>query len=192
VNRDPFPTVSVAPDPHPSGAPFRLDVTCNRGFSADAPAQLAARVENVSGREQTVGFGPAGPVSTVWSDDGRLVLVPTDRSVQRSAFGTDDPVVTDRPIDGCWQPRPDRLIRHDVLRWEHVPAGGHAAAEYALLDYGEPERGAGPVPGDAAPETTAYLPPGDYRFEESYPPPFDGEENWAEFRWGFTVTLEDG
>jgi hypothetical protein len=192
VPDNPFPTVSVAPDPPPSDTPFVFEVTCDRGFSADAPALFAATLENASEREQTVGLGPAGPLSAVWSCDGRLALVPRSRQLQQYAFGTDEQIVPDRPVDGCWQTLPGRLIRHDVLRWARLSVGGHAAAEYVLLDDGTPDCETGPVPGDPPPGTAACLPAGEYRFEESYPPPVDGEADWVEFRWGITVTLGDG
>lgn len=129
-----YPNITVTGDTQPRDVPFRLGVEKLRDFSADAPARICGSFENRSSTEQTVGFGPVQPFSNIWNEDNSLhVLIPTDREVQKYALGTDEQIIPDNPVEGCWQTNLVRFIRHDVLRWQSLDAGKRIQTEYAVL-----------------------------------------------------------
>jgi hypothetical protein len=192
-----YPSVDVAGDPQPTDAPFRLGVEKLRGFSPDAPARVRAVFENQSSTEQTVGFGSIRPFSNVWSrGDSPLVLVPSERELQKHVFGTDERIVPDRPVGGCWRTNLVHLVRPDVLRWQSLDAGECIRTDYAVLHY--PERDIAEATNTvwfgADTETEDCLPARDYFFEESFLSrsvisAFGEKETWREFDWGFTFTI---
>ncbi|RDI70633.1 hypothetical protein [Halopelagius longus] len=189
-----YPNVAVAADQQPRDAPFRLGVEKGRDFSPDAPARIRVTFENRSSTEQTVGFGPIPPFSEIWSEgDGLLVLVPSDAAVRRHALGTDEEILPDRPVDGCWQTNPVRFVRHDVLRWRTLDAGERVRTEYAVLRHPEREILAATTDEwvSVRSESDGCLPAGEYRFEESFPPDPRTDAAWDEFEWGFSLDIEE-
>ena len=189
-----YPSVTVTGDPQPRDVPFRLRVEKLRDFSPDAPALIRASFENRSSTEQTGGFGPIQPLSSIWSEgDGLLVLVPSDGAIQKYAFGTDEQVIPDHPVEGCWQTKLVHFILHDVLRWRSLDAGECIQTEYTVLQYPEQEIMEATMDKWFGPqsESDGCLPVGEYRFEESFTPRFGADVTWEEFSWGFTLTIEE-
>ncbi|WP_227354125.1 hypothetical protein [Haladaptatus salinisoli] len=192
-----YPSVDVGGDPQPTGTPFRLRVEKRRGFSPDAPARIRVAFENRSTTERTVGFGPIHPFSGIWSEgDGSLVLLPRGRALRTHVFGTDERIVPDRPVDGCWRTNLVRLVRPDVLRWRSLDAGERVRTEYSVLQYPEREiaEATNAARFGAEAETEGRLPAGEYRFEDSFLPrsgvsAFEERGTWREFTRGFTVTV---
>lgn len=135
-----FPNVDVTVDTQPRDAPLRVGVEKVCDFSPTTPARIRGSFENRSSTEQTVGFGPIQPFSNIWSEgDSPLVLVPIEREIQRYALGTDEQIIPDQPVDGCWQTNIVRFVRHDVLRWLSLASGECIQSEYAVLHYPEQE-----------------------------------------------------
>lgn len=189
-----YPHSEVTADPDPADAPFRFAVEKRRDFSPEAPAALRIQCENRTSSAQRIGFGPVAPFSRLWSrPDGVLVLVPSDREFQRRAFGTDDRIVPDHPVDGCWQPNRVRFMVLDVLRYRSLDAGESVTTEYVILDYPEREIMEATMDEWYGPDSDRdrCLPAGEYRFEASYPPKTGTETSWDEFDWGFTVTIAE-
>lgn len=189
-----YPSIAVTGDTQSRNVPFRLGVEKLRDFSADAPARIRGTFENHSSTEQTVGFGPIQPFSNIWSDgDSLLVLIPTDREVQRYALGTDEQIIPDNPVEGCWQTTLVRFIRHDALRWQSLDAGKRIQTEYAVLHYPRQEIMEATIDEWFGPQSESddCLPAGEYRFEESFPPKLGTDATWDEFTWGFTLTIEE-
>ncbi len=189
-----YPSVDVIGDPPPGNGTFRLGVEKLCDFSPDAPARIRGSFENRSSKKQTVGFGPIHPFSNIWSEgDCLLVLVPTDREIQRYALGTDERIIPDHPVDGCWQTNSVHFIRHDVLIWRSLDADESIQTEYTLLRYPEQEIAEATMDKRFGPESESddCLPAGEYRFEESFTSKFVTDTTWEEFTWGFTLTIEE-
>lgn len=186
-----FPSVDVAGDPQPTDVPFRITVGVVNEFSAHEPARIWVSFENCSEMAKTVGSGPIFPLSSIRCEEGPIVLVPTDEWIQRYAFGTDEQIIPDRPVDGCWQTNLVRFVRHDVLRWQSLDAGECIETEYTVLQYPEREIMEATVDEWFGPqsESDVCLPEGVYRFEESFLPKFGTEATWDEFAWSFTLTI---
>jgi hypothetical protein len=207
-----FPPVTVSLDSQPTDVPFRLGVEVRNGFTPEEPARLRISFENCSEREQRVGGGDIFPVSNIWNDDAHLVLIPTDESIQKFAFGPEKRIIPDQPTDGCWQTNLVHLIVKSVLRWRTLTSGETISTEYAVLHY--PEREIMEATTDlwygSASERDGCLPAGDYRFEQDFQRwtvrEFPDSEDSAEidrlaeyisekgvpmsgFNWGFTLTL---
>lgn len=186
-----FPSVAGAGDPHPTDVPFRLTVGVLNDFSADEPARIRVSFENCAEMETTVGGGPIFPFASIWCKEGSLVLIPSDEPIQQYAFGTDEQLIPDRPVDGCWQTKFVHFVRHDVLRWHSLDAGECIGTEYTVLGYPErevPEAAMTNWVGADA-ESDGCLPVGDYRFEQSFLPEFGTDAPWEAFTWGFTLTI---
>ncbi|REA05084.1 hypothetical protein DEQ92_02015 [Haloferax sp. Atlit-6N] len=189
-----YPNVDVTGDSQPRDVPFRVRAEKLRDFSPDSPARVRGSFENCSSMEQTVGFGPIQPFSTIWCEgECLLVVIPIDREIQRYALGTDEQIIPDEPVEGCWETNIVRLIRHDVLRWQSLDAGECIQTEYAVLHYPEQEileattdKWVG-----SQSESDDCLQAGEYRFEESFQPKFGTKATWEEFTWGFTITIEE-
>ncbi|WP_231182946.1 hypothetical protein [Haladaptatus sp. DYF46] len=187
-----YPSVDVTRDSQPRDVPFRLEVEKVRDFSPTAPARIRCSFENRSSTKQTVGIGPIQPFSNIWSKgESPLVLVPTERDVQRYALGTDEQIIPDQPVDGCWQTNTVRFVRHDVLRWRSFASSECIQTEYAILHYPEQEILDATMDKWFGPKTESdvCLPAGEYRFEESFTPKFRANATWKEFTWGFTLTI---
>lgn len=188
-----FPGVDVTDDPQPADAPFRLSTDVLTEFSPDTPAQILVSFENRSSIEQTVGGGPIFPVSNVWCLENLLALIPSDESIQRYAFGTDEQIIPDHPVDGCWRTKLVYIVRHDVLRWQSLDVGERIQTEYTVLQYPEQEIMDATMDVWFGPqsESDVCLPAGEYRFEESFLPKFGTDATFEEFTWGFTLTIEE-
>lgn len=147
--------------------------------------------ENYSEMEQTVGGGPIFPLSSIWCRNSSLVLAPSDESIQQFAFGTNEQLIPDPPVEECWQPKPVRFVRHDVLRWHSLDTGECVRTEYAVLHYPEREILEATMTNrvGAESEPDDCLLAGDYRFEQSFLPAFGTDASWEEFTWGFTLTI---
>ena len=187
-----YPCITVTEDPQPSDAPFRLGVEKLRDFSTDAPARIRGSFENCSAEERTVGFGAIQPFSGLWSEDDHwLVLIPTDREIQRHVFGLDERIIPDRPVEGCWRTNLVHFVRPDVLRWRTLDAGECVQTEYAVLHY--PEREILEAMMDtwvsSRSEREGCLPAGDHRFVESFVPKFRADTTWEEFDWSYTLSI---
>lgn len=189
-----YPNVDVTGGSQSRDVPFRVGVEKICGFSPDSPARIRGWFENRSSAQQTVGFGPIQPFSNIWSEGkSTLVLIPIDREIQRHALGTDEQIIPDEPVEGCWETNTVRLIRHDVLRWQSLDAGECIQTEYAVLQYPEQEILEGTTNKRAGPQSDSddCLPADEYRFEESFQPKLGMETTWNEFKWGFTITIEE-
>lgn len=186
-----FPSVAGTGDPQPTDVPFRITVGVLNPFSADEPARIRVSFENCSEMEKTVGSGPIFPFSSIWCKEGPLVLVPSDESIQQFAFGTDEQIIPEHPVEGCWRTNLVRFGPHDVLRWHSLAAGEYIRTEYTVLHYPEREIMEAAMTkwfGSDA-EIQACLSQGDYRFEQSFLPKFRTDVSWEEFTWGFTLTI---
>ncbi|RDZ48207.1 hypothetical protein C5B86_03910 [Haloferax sp. Atlit-19N] len=188
-----YPRITVTEDVQPSNRPFQLGVEKIRDFSPDAPARIRGSFENRSSEEQTVGFGAIQPYSSIWSEDeGWLVLIPSDREIQKHVFGTDEEIVPGRPVEGCWQTNLVHFVLPGVLRWQTLAPGECIQSEYTVLHYPELEIL------DATMDTwvstrstdTSCLPAGKHRFVESFMPGMRTDASW-EFEWGYTLSIED-
>ncbi|ELZ89362.1 hypothetical protein [Haloferax sulfurifontis] len=189
-----YPRITVAEGSQPSKEPFQLSVEKLRDFSSDAPAQIRSSFENLSPEAQTVGFGSIQPYSSIWSDgQGWLVLIPSDRQVQNHAFGTDEQIIPDRPVEGCWQTNLVHFVLPDVLRWQSLDAGECIQTEYTVLHY--PEREILEATMDKwvsnRPEDMGCLPAEEHRFTESFVPKARADTAWEAFEWSYTLTIEE-
>ena len=54
-------------------------------------------------------------------------------------LGTNEQMIPDNPVEGCWLTNLVRFIRHDVLKWQSLDAGKRILTEYALLHNPEQE-----------------------------------------------------
>lgn len=186
-----FPSVDVAGDPPPTDVPFRITAEVVNGFSPIEPARIRASLKNCSEMEQTVGGGPIFPLSNIWCTEGPLVLIPSNEWIHQYAFGTDEKIIPDSPVDGCWQTNLVRFACNDVLRWRSLEGGECIQTEYAVLHYPEQEIMEATVDEWFGPqsETEECLPTGEYRFEEPFLPKLRTDASWEEFTWGLTLTL---
>ncbi|MFK5602957.1 MULTISPECIES: hypothetical protein [Haloferax] len=189
-----YPRITVTEGPQPIKKPFQLSMEKLRDFSSDAPAQIRGSFENLSSEEQTVGFGSIQPYSSIWSEGhGWLVLIPSDRQVQKLAFGTDEQIIPDRPVDGCWQANLVHFVLPDVLRWQSLDAGECIQTDYTVLHYPEQEILEATMDKWVSnrPEDMSCLPAGKHRFTESFAPKVRAETTWEEFEWRYTLTIEE-
>ncbi|ELZ96821.1 hypothetical protein C440_03568 [Haloferax mucosum ATCC BAA-1512] len=141
-----------------------------------------------------VGFGAIQPYSSLWSEDeGWLVLIPSNRETQKHVFGTDEQIIPDRPVDGCWQTNPINFARPDVRNWQSLNARECIQAEYAVLHYPEREILAATMDTWVSnrPEEMGCLPVGEHRFTESFVPKSRAETTWEAFEWSYTLTIEE-
>ena len=189
-----YPRITVTEGPQPSNVPFRLGVEKLRDFSPDGPARIRGSFENRSLEEQTVGFGAIQPYSNIWSEDeGWLVLILSDREMQKHIFGTDKRIIPDRPVEGCWQTNLVHFGCPDVLRWQSLNAGECIQTEYTVLHY--PEREILEATMDkwvsTRPEEKGCVPAGDHRFTESFLPRARVDTTWEEFNWSYTLSIEE-
>ncbi|AFK19103.1 hypothetical protein E6P09_09995 [Haloferax mediterranei ATCC 33500] len=189
-----FPSIDVTGDQQPKDVPFRLGIEKVRDFSSDEPARIRVSFENRASTEQIVGFGAIQPFTNIWCEgEFPIVLVPSDTGIQKYAFGTDEQIIPDRPVEGCWQTNLVRFSCNDVLRFRPLDVGETMQTEYTVLQYPEREileattdKWFGPVA-----ESDVCLPAGKYRFVDSFLPRFRTDTTWDEFDWGFTLTIEE-
>ena len=186
-----FPNVDVAGDPPPTDVPFRPTVRVVNEFSVYEPARIQISFENCSEMEETVGSGLIFPFSNIWSQEGPIVLIPTDEWIQQYALGTDAQIIPDQPVDKCWQTNLVRFTRYDVLRWQSLATDECIQTDYTVLHYPEQEIMEATMDEWFGPhsENDVCLPAGKYRFEESFLPKFKTDTTWDEFSWGFTLTI---
>lgn len=196
-----YPSVDVVADPVPDDLPFVFEVELLNGYSPEHPARLAITLANRSSTQQRLLLGRIQPFSSLWSQDGGLlVLVPTSDFVRQHGFGTDEQIIPDAPVDGCWRTRLVEFVALDSLTKRRFDAGEYVRTEYALLDY--PQREILDANHDEwfgdLPEHDGCLPAGDYQFEDTYheppevPADMHGPRSNAmgdSFTWGFTLTL---
>lgn len=189
-----YPRITATEGPQPSNVPFQLGVEKLRDFSPEAPARIRGSFENCFSEEQTVSFGAIQPYSSIWSEDeGWLVLIPSEREIQKHVFGTDEQIIPDHPVEGCWQTNLVHFIRPDVLRWQSLDAGECIQTEYSVLHY--PEREILEATMDkwvsTRPKDKGCLPAGEHRFTESFVPKYRTDTTWEEFEWSYTLTIEE-
>lgn len=173
-----FPDLSATGDEIPAGHESGLSASVElvRQYSRDEPARLRISLVNRSDTAREITFGPSLPFSTLrgGKEEGAAVavLVPDDRThvhVERAGDSSSEPA---EPDDGCWQI--EGVARDDIAQYERFDSGGsltEAYSVYALTENGD------------------CLPPGEYRFEDSW---VNRPGTSPEFSvdWGFTLAVE--
>ena len=113
--------------------------------------------------------------------------------IQKYVFGTDEQIIPDSSVNGCWRTKRVHFIHHDVLRLQILGVGEYVQTEYTVLHYLEQEIMEATMDEWVGPQSESdfCLPAEECRFKESFTPKFGRDVMWNEFTWGFTLTIEE-
>ncbi|WP_135824999.1 hypothetical protein [Halorussus ruber] len=149
--------------------------------SKDAPGKVQIVFSNLGESARKFQFGATPPFSPDWGtheeSSAQMILVPDlDEFEKVSVYDANDDgklnPVPERPTDQCWQLE-DMIARTDVFVAKTIPPCSSISTTYRVLGH---------------PENESCLPPGDYRFEDSW---FEGDDLEREIPLEATIQVKE-